>query len=312
VRAGWPRSVGVLGAGALGTLFAHGLVGAGLGGPEAMAGAGPEVVLLARSPGPDWVEVEGRERIALRRVTQPQGPVDLLIVLVKAYATAQALRWAGAAAGPETVALTLQNGLGNAEALALVVGPERVLVGTTAQGATLLEPGRVRHGGSGESLIAPWAAGGAAAASAARVAELLSQAGFPTGVADDARRLLWSKLVVNAAINPLTALLGVENGALLEREDGRRFMARAAREAGAVAAALGIDLGEDPADRAERVAHATARNRSSMLQDLERGRRTEIEAINGAVVQYGRATGVATPVNEALTLLVQAMEGRLA
>lgn len=305
MTAGWPRSVGVLGAGALGTRLAHALAAAVI-----EAGAGPEVILLGRSPGPDWVLVEGGDRLPIRRVTQPTDPVDLLIVLVKAYATAGALRWAAGVIGPETVALTLQNGLGNAEALAEAVGAERVLVGSTAQGATLLEPGVVRHGGSGPTAIAAWTEGGPAARVVDRVADLLSGAGFATTVAADGRRLLWSKLVVNAAINPVTALLGVPNGMVLELPAARELMEAAAREAGAVAAALGIDLGEEPVERAVSIARATAANRSSMLQDLERGRRTEVAAISGAVVQHGRQVGVRTPVNEGLALLIGELERR--
>lgn len=294
----WPRRVGVLGAGALGTLFAHGLAGVD----------GITVILLARSPGPDWAGVEGRGRIQLLRETNPQEPVDLLIVLVKAYETDGALRWAAGAVGPETVALTLQNGMGNAEALAEAVGAGRVLAGTTSHGATLLEPGQARHGGTGPTRIAAWTPTGAAAEVAERVADLLGRAGFVTEVSGDARELLWSKLVVNAAINPLTALLGVPNGELLAIPEARQLMENAAREAGAVAAAVGVRLLEDPVERVRKVAHATASNRSSMLQDLQRGRRTEILAINGAVVAIGGEVGVATPVNEALTLLVRAVE----
>ena len=302
----WPRTVGVLGAGALGSLFAYRLATAA----RQATGECSEVVLLARSPGPDWVLAEGQERLSLQRVTNPLKPVDLLVVLVKSYATRGALRWAAGALGPQTVALTLQNGLGNAEVLAAVVGPERVLVGTTAQGATLMEPGVIRHGGNGPTYIAPWIRDGPAADVADRVAALLSEAGIATEVATDAQRLLWSKLVVNAAINPLTALLGLPNGALLERPSARQMMERAAREVAGVAAALEIDLGEDPVERTVAVARATATNRSSMLQDLQRGRRTEVEAINGAVVARGQARGVPTPVNEALTLLVKEMERR--
>ncbi|MFZ5814781.1 MAG: ketopantoate reductase family protein [Bacillota bacterium] len=305
MRTGWPRSIGVLGAGALGTLFAHGLASRTLA-------AGTRVMLLARSPGPDSITIEGRTPVAVERVTNPQEPVDLLIVLVKAYATAGAMRWAAGAVGPQTIVLTLQNGLGNAEVLAAAVGPERVLVGTTAQGATLLEPGLVRNGGHGPTLIAPWLSQGPAAELAPHVSRLLSRAGFPSGVTPDAGVLLWSKLVVNAAINPLTALYGIPNGMLLERQELRRLMEAAAREAGGVAAALGIGLKEDPAERAVAVARATAVNRSSMLQDLERGRRTEIEAINGALVERALAIGLSVPVNETLTLLVREAERRRA
>jgi len=236
-------------------------------------------------------------------------PVDLLVVVVKAYATADALRWAvgAGAVGPDTVALTLQNGLGNAEVLAAALGPERVLAGTTAQGATLLAPGQVRHGGEGPTHIAPWVPGGPAAARADAVAALFTQAGLPTSVAPDPRPLLWAKLCVNCGINALTAILRVPNGGLLERPEARRLMELAAAEAGAVAAAEGVVLPADPVERTVAVARATGANRSSMLQDVERGRRTEVDAINGAVANRGRTAGVPTPVNAVLADLVLAL-----
>lgn len=290
--------VGILGAGALGSLFAYYL----------SSRTSSEVWLLARSPVPERVTVEDVGSAPVRVVTGPAAePVDLLIVMVKAYATADALRWAAGAVGPSTVALTLQNGLGNAEALAEALGPGRVLAGTTAQGATLLGPGLVRHGGTGPTHLAPWATGGPAEGLAPTVAALLQQAGFDTHLAPDPRPLIWAKLAINCGINALTALLRVPNGELLNRPGAQRLMEGAAQEAGEVARAAGVILTEDPVDRVRQVARATAANRSSMLQDVERGRRTEVDAINGAVAERGLALGVPTPINEALADLVRSL-----
>ena len=300
-RAPWPPRVGILGAGALGTLFAHRL----------LSRTSSEVRLLARSPRPDWVEVEGEGRVAVLTEGPPRGPVDLLLVLVKAYDTEAAIRWAEAAVGPETVALTLQNGIGNAEAIAAVVPPERILAGTTAQGAARLAPGVVRHGGSGPTYLAPWAGGGLAEEQAEAVAALLRQAGIATEAVADAQPLLWMKLAVNCGINALTAILQVPNGELLLRPDALRTLEAAAAEVGAVAVAAGITLPADPVERTVAVARATAANRSSMLQDAAAGRRTEIDAINGAVVERGAQLGVPTPVNAVLTQLVRGL-GELA
>jgi len=265
---------------------------------------GVSVRLLARSPGPGWVEVEGQGRRAVERgPAAGVGLVDLLVVLVKAYDTRPALAWAAPVVGLATVALTLQNGLGNAEALAEIFGPERVLVGTTAAGARLLGPGLVRPGGDGPTLLAPWRPGGLAAERANAVAGVLQ-----ASLTDDPQRLLWSKLVVNAGINALTAVLRVANGGLLERPSARRLMEQAALEAYHVALAEGALLPADAVGQVARVAAATAVNRSSMLQDLEAGRRTEVEAINGEVVRRGREVGVATPVNAVLLDLVRGME----
>jgi 2-dehydropantoate 2-reductase len=290
--------VGILGAGALGSLFAYYL----------SSRTSAEVWLLARSPVPEGVTVDGVGSAPVRvMVGPPAEPVDLLIVMVKAYATAEAVRWAAGAVGHSTVALTLQNGLGNAEALAEALGPGRVLAGTTAQGATLLGPGLVRHGGAGPTHLAPWAPDGPASALAPQVAALLNGAGLPADVAPDPRPLIWAKLAVNCGINALTALLRVPNGEVLNRHGACRLMEGAAREAGAVARAAGVVLTEDPVERVRLVAGATAANRSSMLQDVERGRRTEVDAINGAVAERGRNLGVPTPINETLADLVRSL-----
>lgn len=292
------KRVGILGAGAMGTLFAYQLA----------SRTSCEVRLLARSPVPDRLQLDGAGTAVVTVESPPTAKVDLLVVLVKAYATAGALRWASAAVGPETVALTLQNGLGNAEALAEVLGPGRVLAGTSAQGATLLAPGHVRHGGAGPTHIAPWAPGEPAAEVAPVVAALLTQAGIPTTLAADPRPLLWAKLCINCGINALTALLRVPNGHLLALPGARRLMLEAAREAAVVAAAEGVVLAEDPVGKVLTVAEATASNRSSMLQDIENGRRTEIDAINGAVADRGEALGVPAPVNRTLADLVRSLQ----
>ncbi|MEJ2597857.1 MAG: 2-dehydropantoate 2-reductase, partial [Anaerolineales bacterium] len=140
------------------------------------------------------------------------------------------------------------------------------------------------------------------------LAEILEQAGFAIEYVRDAQALLWGKLVINAAINPLTALLGVPNGALLQRPSAHRLMAAAAAEAVAVAAARDVALPHsDPLETILAVAQRTAENRSSMLQDVQRRAPTEIDAINGAIVRLGEQAETPTPVNRALWLLVRAL-----
>jgi 2-dehydropantoate 2-reductase len=228
---------------------------------------------------------------------------DFVLVLVKSYQTADVAPQACRAASRGRLA-TLQNGLGNREALEACAGAGRVLVGTTTAGATLLGPGRVR-GHIVEAQI-----GTAEDGAAGTLAGLFRGAGLPTRLVPDIDRVLWAKLAVNCAVNPLSALHGVPNGALLQRPDWRETMAAAAREVARVAAGLGVVVEGDAAERSEAVARATASNLSSMLQDLRRGSRTEIDAICGAVVEHGRRLGVPTPVNESLWRAVRAREGR--
>jgi 2-dehydropantoate 2-reductase len=225
----------------------------------------------------------------------------LALVLVKAWQTERAAKQLAECLDVEGIALTLQNGLGNREALAAQLGEERVAFGVTTTGANLLGPGKVQAGGEG--VISLGAHPRLAPLSAA-----LKDAGFQVQEVENVESLAWSKLVVNAAINPLTAVLGVRNGELLARPGARALLGQLAREVAAVAAAQGIPLtSADPVAAAEGVAERTAANLNSMLQDVERGAPTEIEAICGAVVRAGAEAGVPTPVNATLLKLVQAI-----
>jgi 2-dehydropantoate 2-reductase len=164
----------------------------------------------------------------------------------------------------------------------------------------------LRYGGIGPTYLATHPA---IDAHVHRVASLFEQAGLETEVVKDVSSLVWGKLAVNAAINPLTALLRVPNGRLLESEWTRAIMSQAACEVAAVATAQRITLPfADAAEQAEQVARRTATNRSSMLQDVLRRVETEIEAICGAVVRRGETQGVGTPVNRMLYGLVKALE----
>ena len=174
-------------------------------------------------------------------------------------------------------------------------------LGVTTSGATLLGPGRVQPGGEGPVSIGQHPR-------VHPLASLLQRIGFVVKIVPSSEDLLWSKLVINAAINPLTALLRVTNGELLARSAARTLMAEIASEAAGVAAACGHSLTyHDPVAAAEDVARRTASNTSSMLQDVLRGAPTEIDAINGAIVTLGEGRGVDVATNRALWLLVQAL-----
>jgi 2-dehydropantoate 2-reductase len=269
------------------------------------------------------------------------GPCDVVLVLVKAHQTARAAEQARSLLTtdhrrpttgaidqrPEardqrqktgklktqnsklktqhTLVVTLQNGVGNREALAAALGAEHVGQGVTSLGATLLGPGHVRHAGMGPTIFGtePNRIGMAA------LAELFSASGLPAQLSDNLDALVWGKLVVNAGINALTALLRISNGALAEIAEVRDIVARAVAEAAAVAAARGVRLPyDDPLEHVLSVARATGANRSSMLQDVLRGSPTEIAVINGAVLREGQRLGIAAPVNQLLAELVAALD----
>jgi len=249
------------------------------------------------------LEAGGMETRHAVRVTSD--PLDcrgarFALVLVKSWQTSRTAAMLDGCLAPDGVALTLQNGLGNLEGLRAVLGPERAALGVTTMGATLIGPGTVRVGGSGPTYVAQHPRLESHLA-------VLRQAGFDVEVEDDLDSVQWGKLAVNAGINPLTALLRVANGALVEDDHARTILGEAARETAAVAAALRVRLPyRDAAAQTEEVARRTAANRSSMLQDILRGAPTEIDAINGAVAEAGERLQVPTVVNRTLWRLVRA------
>lgn len=294
----------IVGTGALATLFAARLAQAGY--RITMLGTWKEGLEALRAGGVWLVDADGSEhQFAVRATDDPRAcrGIQHALVLVKAWQTERAARqlqecFEDRAGG---LAVTLQNGLGNREMLARSLGGDRVALGITTTGATLLGPGRARAGGEG-SLAIEQHPGLAAIETALRSAR------FHVNVLEDAQSLVWGKLVINAAINPLTALLRVPNGTLLERPTAREMMKALACETAQVAAAKKIELPfPDPAAAAEEVAARTASNHSSMLQDVLRGAPTEIDAICGAIVKEGRPHGIDTPVNWSCWQLVKAM-----
>jgi 2-dehydropantoate 2-reductase len=234
------------------------------------------------------------------------GPAELVLVLAKSHQTAAIADVAARSASPDGTIVTLQNGLGNRETLERAAGPGHVAIGVTTSGATVLAPGEVRFFGGRTTLGEEPATRDAVV----RLAALLCECGVHTEMTTAIDPLVWGKLAVNCSANPLTALEGCRNGELLADAVGRAQLCAAAREVGAVAAARGIRLEDDPATLATRACEATAGNRSSMLQDVLRGARTEIDVLNGAVAAEGRRLGVAVPLVEALWRRVRALEGR--
>jgi 2-dehydropantoate 2-reductase len=226
------------------------------------------------------------------------------VFCVKAYSTDRAATDASRWIGEGTLVVTLQNGLDNAERLAERFGADRVLVGTTSEGATLIAEGDARHAGHGTTVV------GAMSPSrnddAHRFVELLRDAGFDASHASDWRSAVWTKAVLNAAINPVTAILGVTNGTLAELDPLRRLVMTLAQEGGSVARRGGVSVPDDLADRAVALCRKTASNRSSMLQDIERGGDTELENINGVLLREAARHHLEAQALRAITELARA------
>ncbi len=304
----------VAGAGALGSVFG------GL-----LARAGWPMVLLGRAEHLDAVRTSGlrieglfgehvvrgleiaTDSAALRRT------FATVLVTVKSYDTSATVRAIAPHLAPDGHLVCLQNGLGNLEQAAEIVGLRRVLGARVIFGAELLAPGRVRVTVNAAPVLvgSPDPADGARAAAAAEWAGAFAAAGIPSEPTANLAGELWAKVFYNAALNPLGALLGVPYGHLAEDADTRALMDAAIDEAFAVARASGVALRWPDAAAYRDVFYGalvppTAAHRSSMLQDLERGRPTEIEAINGYVARRGREVGIAVPVNTTLTHLIRA------
>jgi len=295
----------VYGAGAIGSLFAAHLAGRN------------EVTLIARRAHVEAVRKEGLRVEGVRamnvqvgaaeRLTGDESP-DLVLLATKAYDTAAAIEALRPVVSSSTILLTVQNGLGNYEALKTAFPSNPVLAASATYGASLAAPGRVVYAGRGEMLV-----GGAAndLQAAGKVGRLLREAGLQALGVPDIRGHVWQKAIVNAAINPLSALTRKTNGELLEDPAVVARMKRITDEGAAVARAQKIPLPErDVFAVVTRIALATSKNRSSMLQDVEKGKRTEIDQINGAIVEAGKRLGIPTPENESVLEAVRGLARR--
>lgn len=301
--------IAIIGAGALGSLFG------GL-----LAERGQEVWLFdplfkehireVKAKGL-VVEESGKERrIEVKATTDVReiGEVDLVAIFVKAQHTEEAVKGAMPTISRETQVLSLQNGLGIEEHIAKYVDGDRILRGVTAQGSTLIRAGKIRHAGRGETRIGKLTKGGDER-KLRRVIEAFNHAGIETRYEEDVERLVWEKLLINAAINALTAIFNVKNGELVTDKDLNDVMHAIVWEAVKVARVCGMDIHPHHAIRnVEEVCRITSENISSMLQDVRAGRETEIDHINGAIVKKGEGLGVEVPLNKLLVKLVKLKE----
>ena len=229
---------------------------------------------------------------------------DAVILCVKSHKTRESMVGLSSWLDPRTPVLTLQNGLGNLDIVEEFFGRDRALGGVTSEGAILLGPGHAKHAGKGQTAIGP------AGKAAGMIVTAFRKAGFDASEADAVENLIWGKLIVNVGINALAAITGLKNGVLPGLPGTRAVMEEAVREAVQVAGKKGIDLPyEDPLGRVLEVCRGTSDNVASMLQDILNERVTEVAYINGAVVREGKENHVPTPVNHALTCIVEALQG---
>lgn len=301
--------VAVLGAGAL---------GCAIGG--ALATAGNDVLLVNRNP--DHVDAintqglavrteAGLHSVAVRAATSASGcgPVDLVLVLVKSFHTAEAMQAATQLVGSDTVVMSLQNGLGHEDILADVVGRSHVIAGKTYVGGVLLGPGRIISGTAGkETLIGEL--DGRITDRIDRIAATFNAAGLQTTACDNILGIIWDKLLVNVSTGAVSGITRLTYGPLYQVPEIETVALSAVREAMDVAIACGIRLSfTEPREAWLRASAGLPDDfKTSMLQSLEKGSLTEVDFINGAVVRWGERCGVPTPVNQTLVACIKGIE----
>src|SRR5580658_2373082 len=300
-----------------------------LGGGGAMGGlfggylarAGEDVVLVDVSQAAvdaidrDGLAIEEKDgsiaTIRVKTSSKPAdvGPVDLIVNFVKCYRTEAAIAGARPMLGDDTAILTLQNGWGNADRIAAVAGEPRVMAGVTSHSATLLGPGRVKHSGVGMTYVGEL--DGAQSRRLEAVVAAFRKAGIETTPSPRIVDEIWKKLALNVCTLPTSALLRFQAHELIQHQEMLDLMRGLLAEVAAVARPQGIEL-----DEAERWAGIVALlekavgARASMLQDVEAGRRTEIDVVNGAIVEAGRRHSIPTPLNDAMVWLVKSLQAK--
>jgi 2-dehydropantoate 2-reductase len=297
----------IVGAGALGSLFAF-----------LLHRAGAEVTLIERDAaivkaiGGSGLRVEGvsgSEIVPVPILAAPtgKGTPDLVVSLVKCHEAASAGVTIKSLLGPRTVVATLQNGVGNETILAAELGAERIVGGTTNIGATLLAPGHVLHTSWGDTSVA--ALDPNSADRAAMVASFFSRHGIKTQTSESLESLLWGRVLIKVGVGAVTALTRIRNGKVIELEPARQLMRAAVGEGQEIVKRAGIKLPYfNAVTQVEQMLGHTAENLSAMQQDIYRGRRSEVEAINGAVVKLAETLDLEAPINRTLLLLIQTVE----
>ena len=299
--------IAIIGAGAMGGMFG-----------ARFAQAGADVVLVdrdaehVRAIATDGLAVEENGLQHWHRLpafTDATGiePVDLALVMVDSNATREAALTAAGLLGPNGAAVTLQNGIGNVETLVEVLGAARVMAGPTMNSCARTGPGRIAHTYLGKTVIGEL--DGRTTERLTAMADLLRRADLPVETTDNVQGHIWQKFILNAAINPVAAITRLRPGEIADSPSAVALVNRILDEVLAVVAAEGIDL-PDPDTRHTILTHIVGRmNKPSMLQHVEQGRRTEIDALNGALLGYAARHGIACPVNETIVQLVKAIEG---
>lgn len=264
-------------------------------------------LVVATTPQQD-APLEAHARLAATSNPEQVGTVDAVFFFVKAQHTAAAARLAMPMVNGTTTVVSLQNGWGNADVLAQTYDLQQIVVGVTYHSATVVAPGRVAHTGKGPTFLGPYQ-DGADMARAERISALLNAAGIANTASAQVKTEIWKKLILNAATLPTSALTGLRIGGLGQPGPLLDLVDDLTAEAVLVAQAQGYDISyEERKERIHTVLHGGGAGKSSMLQDAEARRKTEIEVINAAVVGAAERAGIEVPLNKAMIALVNGLE----
>lgn len=304
----------VVGLGALGTVFSCLLQNDG---HEVMAFDCKELVTAVQNNETRVTGIWGDHSAKLAGVTSSvkdlKGTFDLIILTVKSFDTVNALNQVKGAVGPTTRVVLAQNGFGNYEAAQALISKENLIVGRVIFGAETIAPGYSKVTVIADDVILGSPGSVIPDQEVEAIAAAINQAGVPTRASNEVLKYLWGKILYNSALNPLGAILEVNYGKLAQMPDSSDIMNKIIEEIFAVLEAMGEkifwpDAAAYQKDFYEKLIPPTADHHASMLQDIQRGRRIEIDALNGAVVRLGQQYGVPTPVNQTIVNIVKAKE----
>lgn len=294
----------IFGAGAIGSLFG------------ALLSKKNKVILIGRKPHVkaicrNGLTIDGKTKLNVKvaaadSVDKVDTHVDLLILTVKSYDTETSIKQAKSIVSKNTVVISIQNGLGNIDGIKKFVNRGNIIAGVTTHGVFFSKPGVIKHTGKGTTILGEL--NGSKTKRIDNIVNIFSRTGIETFVSEDILKEIWIKAIVNSCINPLTTFFQCKNGYLLENPVLEKILEKICEESTSIANAYGIDLASSSMiQKTKEVVKDTYENHSSMLQSILQGKKTEIESINGRIVEVGRKHNAKTLMNEILVYSIESM-----
>ena len=294
----------IMGAGAIGSLFG------------ALLSKNNNVLLICRKPHASAIKksglyIQGKTRLnvkinALTSVDNVKFFPELLILTVKSYDTGSAILQAKKIINKDTIVLSLQNGLDNIDKIKKYLNPEKIIAGVTTQGAFFSKPGVIKYTGNGTTLLGEL--NGYKTKRVINIENTFNSAGIKTKTSENILKELWFKAIINSSINPLTALFNCKNGYLLENPILENILERICKESTCIANAIGLEITDiSMIKKTKEVVKNTSENHSSMLQSVLQGKKTEIDSINGKLIEIGKKYSLKTPLNEIIIYSIKSI-----